>query len=171
MNLDIIDYKVLGMQNSKSGVNWRKAFQQNKDILEGLPVRKWFAESIEFAYETLATIYIKDLDSSIEYSLKFDNSKRLWDVQLKNVKNPNEPDTEVDPKFKIDFMRDDFIKKIIAKVYTILKETLWTFEHIILQKINTGNYLDINETKLEAEIDMLKDQVLMSNLKKRLYIK
>ena len=68
-------------------------------------------------------------------------------------------------------MKDDVIKRTIGFIYQKLVDVKKTIDEIILQKIETGDYIDVNETRLEAIIDMLKDQVLMANLKKRLYIK
>lgn len=172
MNLDIIGFEVFGMKSCKQrGTDWKKQFKKDKGLQKGSAARAWLAESVEFGYTSLATIDIADLDDSIEYRLTFDNFKRLWKVELKNVKQPDSPDAEVDPKFKIDFMRDDLVKKIVQKAYSELTDAKRCLEDIVLQKVEAGDYIDIDETKLEAIADMLKDQVLMANLKKRQYVK
>lgn len=172
MNLDIVDYRVLGMADGKDdSTNWRILFKKNKEVPKGTAARRWFAESAEFAYSSLATLDIKNLDDSIEYRLSFSNQRKLWNLTLKNTENPEDPAAEVDPKFKIDFMKDDYIKKAVLQVWAKLEDTRRTLEKIVMQKIETGEYIDINETKLEAELHMLQDQTLMANLKKRLFIK
>lgn len=115
MNLDIISFEVFGMKSckQKGSTDWAAEFKAAKGLQEGSAARSWFVASVEFGYSSLATIDIADLDDSIEYRLTFDNAKRLWKVELKNVKQPEDPDAEVDPKFKIDFMRDDLVKKIV----------------------------------------------------------
>ena len=118
----------------------------------------------------MATVDFKNLDDSIEYRLSFNNEKKLWKLDLLNVKNPNDPDVFVDPIFQVEFFKDDFVKRVVERVYDRLMNVK-EMKDLIQQKIGSGNYLDVNETKLEAEMAMLEDQTLMANLKKRLYIK
>lgn len=170
-NLEIIDYDVFGMKKKNIASDWRRMFSLAKALKKGSPAYKLFVSQVDICYGSLATIIIKDLDSSLEYELRFDNVKKLWDLNLKNIENKGDPDTEIDPKEKIEFFHNDFVKSCIARAHVVLTETKQLLDDIVMEKVGNGDYLDVNETKLEAELHMLGDAQLMDNLKKRLFIK
>ena len=101
-------------------------------MTKNTPAYKWFKESIDFGYYNLAGIILEDIDSSIEYNLNFVNGKKLWALDLLNVKNPKSPDVEVDPKLKIDIFHDDLVKKIIKRVSDVLNKLLPVLDNIIM---------------------------------------
>ena len=168
MTLDIIDFTVFGMADSKDK-DWVKRFNADSFLPEKSPARKQFIEAVEAGYDHLASIILKDLDSSIEYKLEVDNVKQKWHLSLKNVERPAQPEAAVDPSFIVDFFHDDLVKSIVKRVYEKLKAARACLEDVALEKVNDGEYLDVNETKLEAIMHMLCSDDFMANIRTRKY--
>lgn len=170
MNLDIMKYRVFGKANSKD-VDWIKIFNMSKALPAKSKVRMAFVNAVEWGYDSLATFKLKNLDDSMEYILTFDNHKKLWNVLLAEVENPNGLDQTVDPIEKIKILKDELVAKIVERLVALFEEIKGTLKHIVIGKIESGEYIDVNETKFEAIMNMLDDYTLMQNLKARKFIK
>lgn len=129
-------------------------------------LEKSLADNVEAAYYRLVGIGVKDLDTDIEYFVSFNNGKKLWDMEISDSK-----EADVLPEDKDAFFKSDVFKKVLRQASTDLDRALKMYEEIIKEHIEEGDLLEVNETKVEACEHMLKDGILMRNLKTGKYIK
>lgn len=134
--------------------------QAKKDLEKSL------ANNIEASYYRLVGVGVKDLDTDTEYFVSFNNGKKLWDMEISGSK-----EAEVLPEDKDAFFKSDVFKKVLKQASTDLDRALKTYEDIIKEHLEAGDLLETDETKAEACEHMLKDGVLMKNLKSGKYIK
>jgi len=174
-NFEFRSFDVFGLSSMKNKLSWRHLLKQEGgfDAFKkvGGVSKTDLDDNIEASYYCLVGIVLEDLDSSIQYFLSFVNGKKMWALDLANVENPKSPDVEVDPKFKVEFFHDDFIKKVIARSYDVLLDSKKLVENELMPHVEAGELLDVDETKLEAILHFLGDQQLMNNLKKAIYLK
>lgn len=128
-------------------------------------IDRQFADSILKAYDSLVTISFVDLDTEFKYKCKFDNMTKKWKLEL-----PGTPDSEnviSDEDFK-NFFKDKMFKKVCKRSDEYLTEAAMVCNTIVIPKIKSESgflFKRINEIKLEAVCDMLKDPILRRNLR------
>lgn len=169
-NLDTINISVFGYSSSESPeqqwltqlIKLRKLNALNKEEFI-----KSFKKDVEDSYVNLASFKIEDLDSEFVYIIFFDNLAKKWNVQLEGSTQAD----SVDIMDKIDLFKTDEVKSLVKRALEVFKQAdIFVKKHIMMH-IENGDLLEVDETKLEAILDMLNDQELLSNFKKRVYVK
>lgn len=169
-NLDTIRIAVFGYLSEESPsqqwltqlIKLRKLSAINKQSFI-----KSFKRDIEESYVNLASFNIKDLDSDFVYIVFFDNLAKKWNVTLEGSSQAD----AVDILDKIDLFKTDEIKSLIKRATEIFKQASAFVKKHIMVHVENGELLEIDETKLEAILDMLNDEELLSNFRKRVYVK
>lgn len=127
--------------------------------------QKTLNENVLGAYEHIVNIQFMDLDTDTEYLAVFDNQKKLWKLEI-----PGSDDEAVSPEDKKAFFSDEQFKKTCKRAVEIMANALEMAEEVIMPEVKKGRFIDVDEIKLEAIIDMLKDQSFMSPLKLGKYV-
>ena len=168
MTIDIKNITCFGF-NSPRDKSWLEIFKKVQEVgwnKLSIPyiweVENQLASSILNAYDSLVTISFVDLDTDFKYVCKFDNIAKKWKLELPGTVNSKDV---ISPEDLKNFFSDKLFKKVCRRSDKYLTEANSAIEAIILPKINEGFMLKINEIKLEAVHDMLKDPVLRRNLK------
>lgn len=123
-------------------------------------IENQLAESIEKAYDRLVTISFVDLDTDFKYECYFDNIKKRWKLEL-----PGSSDDAIADEDLANFVKDPFFKKICMRSDEYLSEAYKLCNSIVIPNVVAGKFLKVNEIKLEAICDMLRDPSLRRNLK------
>lgn len=127
--------------------------------------QKTLNENVLEAYEHIVNILLRDIDTDTEYLARFDNKKKLWKLEI-----PGSDDDAVSPEDKKAFFKDENFKRTCKRADEILKNALTSCENMIMPEVEKGNFINVDEIKLEAILDMIKDQTFMKNLKLGKYI-
>lgn len=166
MTIDIRNITCFGFypHKSTSYVTYLKKAQvkgyNNLSDKEKDTIENQLAESIEKAYDKLVSISFVDLDTEFKYECYFDNIKKLWKLEL-----PGSSDDAISDEDLTKFVKDPFFKKICLRCDEYLSEAYKLCNSIVIPNVVAGKLLKINEIKLEAICDMLRDPSLRRNLK------
>lgn len=113
----------------------------------------------------MVNIQFRDIDTDTEYLAVFDNQKKMWKLEI-----PGSDDDAVSPDDKKAFFKDEQFKRTCKRAEEILKNALKSCEGMIMPEVEKGKFIDVDEVKLEAILDMIKDPSFMKNLKMGKYI-
>lgn len=170
MTIDFIQGICFGIQKKP---NWILMLNNSSiaDIIKNVKINSQFenslASAIISAYEYLAILEFKDLDSNTVYVLKFDNNRSQWLIEIKDSS-----DAEVSLEEKNELIKDETVKKLIKKVaFNIFNISSKIYIDIVFPEIESGNFLSIDEAKAEALKFFLEDRELKENFEKLKFIK
>lgn len=127
--------------------------------------QKTLNENVLGAYQHMVNIQFRDIDTDTEYLAVFDNQKKMWKLEI-----PGSGDDAVSPDDKKAFFKDEQFKRTCKRAEEILKNALKSCEGMIMPEVEKGKFIDVDEVKLEAILDMIKDPSFMKNLKMGKYI-
>lgn len=127
--------------------------------------QKTLNENVLGAYQYMVNIQFRDIDTDTEYLAVFDNQKKMWKLEI-----PGSDDDAVSPDDKKAFFKDEQFKRTCKRAEEILKNALKSCEGMIMPEVEKGKFIDVDEVKLEAILDMIKDPSFMKNLKMGKYI-
>jgi uncharacterized protein (DUF1778 family) len=102
----------------------------------------------------------KDLDTDFDYIVGFDNKLKLWKIEM-----PGSSDDAISKEDKKEFFKSEMFKKTCKRADEILTNAYKSCENMIMPEVKTGRFINLDETKLEAIMDMLNDPVFRKNLK------
>ena len=127
--------------------------------------QKTLNENVLGAYEHMVNIQFVDLDTDTEYLAVFDNKRKLWKLEI-----PGSDDEAVSLEDKKAFFKDEQFKRTCKRAEEILTNALKSCESMIMPEVEKGNFINVDEIKLEAILDMIKDPSFMRPLKLGKYI-
>lgn len=78
---------------------------------------------------------------------------------------------EVLPEQKKILFKSDVFKRTAERAYELIIRAKKMIEECVDDHIQAGEFLQVDETKLEAIMDMLEDQMLLKNFRLRKYAK
>lgn len=169
-NIDITNITVFG-KNMPKGKCWTNLIKKAKDF--SLIDKKKFEESlkwnVEGSYYRLASIIFKDLDTDIEWFLSFITGMKKWNLELGI--DSKKADYTVTPDQKFDALNNPDIKRVIEKMNTVMLDAAALCKEKVMQHVEAGELLEVDETKLERVLDAIDDSTLMGNLKKRVFVR
>ena len=169
-NVDIKNITVFGKSMPKDKC-WANMLSKAKDF--SLIDKKKFEDSlkwnVESSYYRLASITFKDLDTELEWFLSFITDQKKWDLEL-GIDN-EKADATVSPDQKFDALNNPDIKRVIEKMNSVMLNAAAACKEKVMQHVEAGELLDVDETKLERVLDAIDDNVLMANLKKRAFVR
>lgn len=123
-------------------------------------------DNVKFTYENMVSLSFTDLDTDIDYIAGFDNKLKLWNLII-----PNSSAEALDPKDKKEFFKSDIFKKTCKRADEILTNAYKSCENMIIPEVKTGRFINLDEIKLEAIMDMLNDPTFRRNLKLGKFVK
>lgn len=168
-NLDIKKIEVFGWTSPKKDSWWYIANPSISDGWKSIDSKKLeqsLKQNVENCYKHLFTADFQDLDDSINYTVFFDNQKKLFDLKLTNSTTG-----EVLPEQKKELFKSESFKKTAIRAYEILERAKKMIEDVLDDHIEAGELLEVDETKLSAILNMLQDQTLLKNFRLRKYVK
>ena len=127
--------------------------------------QKQFNENVLGSCDYMVNIQFKDIDSDTEFLAVFDNVKKLWKLEI-----PGSPDDAVSKTDKKAFFSNEMFKKTCKRAEEILTNAASSCQNMIMPEVEKGNFIDVDEIKLEAVLDMINDSSFMKNLKMGRYI-
>ena len=169
-NIDIMNIAVFGKSMPKDAC-WTNMLKKAKDF--SLIDKKKFENSlkwnVEASYYRLASIVFKDLDTDLEWFLSFITDQKKWDLEL-SIEN-TKADATVTPDQKFDVLNNPDIKRVIEKMNDVMLNAAAECKEKVMQHVEAGELLAVDETKLERVLDAIDDSTLMTNLKKRVFVR
>lgn len=169
MNVDLKNIACFGFTLPKKD-SWyvvlHKAASEGWKAIDMDTFQKTLNENVLGAYEFMVNIQCKDIDTDTEYLAIFDNQKKLWKLEI-----PGSDDAAVSPEDKKAFFKDEQFKRTCKRANEILNNVLKSCESMIMPEVEKGNFIGVDEIKLEAILDMIKDPSFMNNLKMGKYIR
>ena len=118
-------------------------------------------KNVKDSYEYMVKIEFKDLDTDFDYVVRFDNKIKMWEMVL-----PGSDEDAIDKKDKTEFFKSDLFKKTCKRADEILTNALKSCQNMIVPEVKRGRFINLDEIKFEAIIDMLNDPMFMKNLKR-----
>jgi hypothetical protein len=115
--------------------------------------------NVNTSYENIALFKFKDLDTDFDYICKFDNQNMKWILELPG----SDLDAVTDEDIKT-FQDSEEFKKFKTKVLEVTSQASEAAKKILLPIIQTGKFIDVDEIKLEAELDMLDNPDFVKSL-------
>ena len=168
MNIDLKNIECFGFTFPRKD-SWYVVLQ--KSVSKGWKsididtFQKTLNENVLRSYEYIVNILSRDIDTDTEYLASFNNKKKLWKLEI-----PGSDDDAVSPEDKKAFFKDENFKRTCKRADEILKNALASCENMIMPEVEKGNFINVDEIKLEAILDMIRDQTFMKNLKLGKYI-
>jgi hypothetical protein len=167
-NLDVTDIEIFGLQPKNKC--WHEMLKTARSF-ENIPSIGQFETALKWntdkSYYHLCTVSIKDLDTDIEYIMKFENTRKVWSLELKNSKDP----TDISLEDKKALFTNPDIKRIFPRAYDVLMRAHDIFESDVRVHLDSGELLHVDETRIDAIIDYIEDKNLMKNLKAGVFLK
>ena len=121
---------------------------------------KTLNENVLGAYSHLVNFEFKDIDTDTDYLAVFDNKLKLWTLEI-----PGSSDEAVTKEDKKAFFKDEMFKKTCKRADEILTNAQKSCQNYILPEVEKGNFINLDEIKLEAVMDMIDDPQLRKNLR------
>lgn len=169
-NIDIKNITVFGKSMPKDKC-WASMLSKAKDF--SLIDKNKFEDSlkwnVEASYYRLASITFKDLDTDIEWFLSFITDQKKWDLEL-GIDSPK-ADATVTPDQKFDALNNPDIKRVVEKMNSVMLDAAALCKEKVMQHVEAGELLAVDETKLDRVLDAIDDSILMANLKKRVFVR
>lgn len=163
-NLDLREAYCFGWEKDAKKKCWynksleAKAVGWKKADVPGIELS--LKQNVDACYFYLASFYFVDLDDEIKWHAFFDNSKGLWRLEIQDS-----PRAEIDSQQYADFFGSDLMKKAASRAYDLIKRAEKEFEETLRFHLESGELLQVDEIKLEAEMHFINDSLLMENLK------
>lgn len=117
-------------------------------------------KNVVASYQNMVSMSVKDLDTDFEYLIGFDNQLKLWKMEL-----PGSADDAIELNDKKEFFKSDIFKRTCKRADEILTNAYKSCTSMIMPEVKKGRFINLDETKLEAIMDMLDDPVFRKNLK------
>lgn len=156
-NLDLRGIQIFGGR-------WVELATQSKTLgwngVDRLALEKSLARSVDSSYFRIVSFNVGDLDTEITWHASFLNDKGLWELEIFDS-----PRADVEPEQMADFFGSAEFKKIAKRAGWLLEEASKAVNEVIMPKLETGNFLSVDEVKLSAIMHWLSDKQLMENLR------
>lgn len=128
-------------------------------------LEKSLAGNVKSSYENMVSMSFKDLDTDFEYLCGFDNKLKMWKLEL-----PDSPDDAISKEDKKAFFKSEIFKRTCKRADEILTNAYESCKNMIMPEVEHGRFIELDETKLEAIMDMLDDPIFRKNLKIGKYV-
>lgn len=149
--------------SSSSKQGWKAIADQIEDVGKKLvdiqQLEKSLAQDVEKSYFYIAQFKLVNVDDEMSYSLKFDNNKALWQVEISNS-----PKAELSIEERADFFKSELFQSIAKKTYYRLLDAHKTFDKNVKQMFENGELLLVDAVKLEAILAFLSNEMFLKNL-------
>lgn len=118
------------------------------------------------SYNHIVNVQARDIDTDTDFLAAFDNVKRLWTLEI-----PGSEAGAVSPADKAAFFKSEPFKQVCRRAGEVLQRAYDSCQKLIMPEVSKGNFIDVDEIKLEAILDMLRDPSFMGALKLGKYAK
>ena len=146
------------------GGRWAELATQSKTLgwsgVDKLALEKSLARAVDSSYFRIVSFNVEDLDTEITWHASFLNDKGLWELEIFDS-----PRADVEPSQMADFFGSDEFKRIAKRAGWLLEEAKQVVKDVIMPKLETGNFLSVDEVKLAAIMHWLSDKQFMENLR------
>lgn len=146
------------------GGHWVELATQSKTLgwngVDKLALEKSLARAVDSSYFRIVSFNVEDLDTEITWHASFLNDKGLWELEIFDS-----PRADVEPEQMADFFGSAEFKRIAKRAGWILEEAKKAVADVIMPKLETGNFLSIDEVKLAAIMHWISDKQFMENLR------
>ena len=146
------------------GGRWAELATQSKTLgwkgIDKLALEKNLARSVDSSYFRIVSFNVEDLDTEITWHASFLNDKGLWELEIFDS-----PSADVEPEQMADFFGSEEFKRIAKRTGWILEEASKALSNVIMPKLETGNFLSVDEVKLAAIRHWISDKQFMENLR------
>lgn len=112
------------------------------------------------SYPSLCTIKFKNIANDFSYVVAFDNFRKKWTFRVEDS-----PENAVDETEKKDFFKSETFKKTTTKADDLISRAVGLAKNMLLQKIEEGAFIGLDEIKFEAVLNFAEQPDLRSNLR------
>ena len=168
MNIDIKNITCFGFQapQKKSWLTQsRNLSAHGLNNIDKTAFEKSLADNVKFTYENLISISFVDLDTNTNYLVGFENKLKLWHLTI-----PDTTDEAIDENDKKEFFKSDIFKKICKRSIQIMTQAFDICKNHIMPIVSKGEFINLDEIKLEAILALLDDPTVKSNIKQGKHI-
>lgn len=111
------------------------------------------------------TAEFKDVESDMQYVVKFENDRKLWNLEVKSS-----PDALIPKDDKKTFFGSEVWKLTCRRAVEILERSLNTLKDYVIPKLEAGELLGVEELHFGKLIKYLEDPEILKNIKMHKYI-
>lgn len=123
------------------------------------------AEDVKLAAKNLMTAEFKDVESDMQYVVKFENDRKLWKLEIKSS-----PDAQIMKEDKKKFFGSEVWKLTCRRAVEILQRSLATLNDYITPLLEKGDLVKVDEIAYRKVVKFLEDPELMKNIKLHKYV-
>ena len=117
------------------------------------------------SYYNIASLELLDAGTNIVWIAKFINDKSLWKLEIKDS-----PKAEVLDDDKSTFFVSENFVNLVRKCGDILDNAKTKIENVLMNHLENGELLQVDEVKLAAILFWLNDKQFMENFRTCKYI-
>ena len=167
-NLDVTDIGIFGksMPKEKCWTWMLKKAGSFDTVSDKKAFEKSLKWNVEASYYRLVGITFKDLDTDTEWFASFIPDMKKWELEI-----PSSNKALISPDQKFDCYHNPEIKKIVEHAADVLTQAAQVCKEQVLQYVEAGELLSVDETKLDRILDAVDDKQLMANLKKGVFVR
>ena len=138
---------------------------KTKDELDVVKMEASLAEDVKLAAKNLMVAEFKDVESDMQYVVKFENDRKLWKLEVKSS-----PDAQIMKEDKKKFFGSEVWKLTCRRTVEILERSLATLKDYITPMVENGELMKVDEIAYRKVVDFLEDSELMKNIKLHKYV-
>lgn len=114
------------------------------------------------SYSRLFESVFEDLDDGIYYTVWFDNAKKLYCLELTDGKDNG---AELMLEQKREFFKSEMFKKTSKRAAELVERAKKIYTSCVKDHLESGELLEVDETKMSAIESFLNDEQLMRNFR------
>ena len=114
----------------------------------------------EACYFHLASLYFIDLEDETRYHAYFDTMKMLWALEI-----TDSPKADLEIQQIGDFFKSDLMKKCAKRCGDLITRAAKEFEDNLEFHLSQGQLLKVDETKLSAILQAVKQDITIKSLR------
>lgn len=168
-NIEVISVGCFGWRAKNKGDGWwyigNQLASKTKDELDIMKMEANLAEDVKLAAKNLVVAEFKDVESDMQYVVKFENDRKLWKLEVKSS-----PDAQIMKEDKKKFFGSEVWKLTCRRAVEILERSLATLNDYITPMVESGELMKVDEIAYRKVVDFLEDGELMKNIKLHKYI-
>lgn len=146
------DMAEIAMSDGWRSVNLR-AFQES------------LARNVDRCYRRIAAFRFRNADDDLEYDVWFDNERQVWDFSIKDS-----PDAELSVDERGNLFKCEPFRKYAEWAYLQIDRAFRIFNAAVERKFEAGDFLMVDEVKMQALSYMWTQESFVQALRGRKYL-
>lgn len=123
------------------------------------------AKNVDGCYRRIAAFEFRNADDDLEYDVWFDNERQVWDFSIKDS-----PDAELSVDERGNLFKCGPFRKYAEWAYLQIDRAFGIFKAAVERKFEAGDFLMVDEVKMQALSYMWSQESFVQALRGRKYL-